>query len=174
MGADSAAAASTDPVTARVNVTGPLVVDMGEPPLEQVQRRRSELKAAMARLDQALRQLEAVDPAGWLDGVRESVSGLTTAFEQHVRLHEGPDSFHAEVLKAQPHLASRITRLQRDHVKLHSSLNGLVATLEQAGADAGDRISLLAKDVLHQLDAHRRRGAALVWEAFNYDLGGEH
>jgi hypothetical protein len=152
------------------------VVDVTEPPLHQVERRRSELKAAMARLDEALRQLEDLDfdPAGWVDGVRTSVAGLVTAFDQHVRLHEGPESFHAEVLKAQPHLASRITRLQRDHVKLRSSLEGLVTSLEQAGTEAGDRVSLLAKDVLHQLDAHRRRGAALVWEAFNYDLGGEH
>lgn len=174
-----AAGPPSDTAGASVDVTAEPVVVVNEPPvsepaLDKVQRRRSELKAAMTSLDGALRQLEDIEPGRWLGDVRQSVSALVTAFDQHVRLHEGPESFHAEILRSQPHLASRITRLQRDHIKLRSSLDGLVAVLEGAGSEGIDRITLLAKDVLHQLDVHRRRGAALVWEAFNYDLGGEH
>jgi hypothetical protein len=172
---DSEATGSpTDTVTAKPDITGEPDVGVNEPALDRVQRRRSELKAAMSGLDGALRQLDDIDPGRWLGDVRQSFTGLVTAFEQHVRLHEGPESFHAEILKSQPHLASRVTRLQRDHVKLRSTLDGLAAALESAGSDAIDQVTLVAKDLLHQLDVHRRRGAALVWEAFNYDLGGEH
>lgn len=165
---------ATDTPAATLDFRNQPVVDVSEPGLAQVKRRRSELKSAMSALDAALAGLGESAVGQWVTDVRAAVARLVVAFEQHVRLHEGPESFHAEVLRAQPHLASRISRLQRDHVKLRSSLDRLVADVEDAGTEAVDDVRLAAREVLHQFDVHRRRGAALVWEAFNYDLGGEH
>lgn len=139
-----------------------------------VRRRRSELKAAMVAFEQAV--VAGRDDAGdWLRSVSDRLDALASAFRNHVTIHEGSDSFHAEVLRAQPHLASKVSALQRDHRRLERALSDLVAVVaeplsEQSIVDVRAR----AADLLHRLATHRRHGADLVWQAFNADIGGEH
>lgn len=145
-----------------------------EESISGVRRRRSELKAAMVGLEQAI--ATGWDDAGeWIGPVTDRLDALATAFRNHVTIHEGADSFHAEVLRAQPHLASKVSALQRDHRRIEQALTGLVAAVaeplsEQTVVDVRGR----AGDLLHRLASHRRHGADLVWQAFNADLGGEH
>lgn len=115
------------------------------------------------------------DPAGWLQGVRDRVEKLRTALDRHVGVHEGPDSFHADVVRHQPHLAARVQWLQRDHTRLSDALGSVERELDSAtpADESMDQVRALGTDVLHLFVRHRQRGADVVWEAFNYDVGGE-
>ncbi len=146
-----------------------------EPQLDVVRRRRSELRAAMADLEAAMATPAGPDPAGWLQGVRDRVEKLRTALDRHVGVHEGPDSFHADVVRHQPHLAARVQWLQRDHTRLSDALGSVERELDSAtpADESMDQVRALGTDVLHLFVRHRQRGADVVWEAFNYDVGGE-
>jgi hypothetical protein len=143
-----------------------------EPKLDTVRRHRSELRSAMASLKAALARSE--DPTEWLDEVKPQIRWVRAAFERHVGVHErGPDPLHSEILRGQPHLAPLVNRLQRDHRRLEVTLDSLVQKAEAADDALIAEVKALSEDVIAQLARHRQRGADLVWEAFNHDLGGE-
>lgn len=150
--------------------------DVVRPPAESlggVRRRRSELKAAMVAFEEAV-STAWDDPGVWVGDVAERLDQLNLAFRHHVTIHEGAESFHAEVLRLQPHLSSKVASLQRDHRRLEQALGALAdAAREPMSQPLAEDVQRRSRDLLHNLTRHRRRGADLVWEAFNTDLGGE-
>lgn len=143
-----------------------------QPTLEAVRRHRSELRSAMASLKASVAQSK--DPTEWLDDVKPQIRWVRAAFERHVGVHErGPDPLHSEILRGQPHLAPLVNRLQRDHRRLEAALDSLAQKAEAADDALISEVKALSEDIVAQLTRHRQRGADLVWEAFNHDLGGE-
>lgn len=142
----------------------------------EVVRHRSRLKAAMSQLDSALAAGREQPATTWLSSLGDACTTLSEALRRHVALHEGPDSFHSEILRAQPHLAPRVSWLQRDHAQLHSHLESFRRQIDLAGSTAVPTAELhrAGNALLHLFSRHRRRGADVVWDAFEFDLGGEH
>jgi hypothetical protein len=152
------------------------VVDLREDSvqLRTVKHHRSQLKRAMIDLEAVLARPIGDDPRIWLAAVRRRLADLQQAFDNHIHVHEGPDSFHADVVQSQPHLAPHVVSLQRDHHRLSIHLLSLSELLEHHPAPEVHDIRALGTDLIHQFARHRQRGADLVWEAFNFDVGGEH
>lgn len=141
---------------------------------ETVQRRRSQLQAALATAEAALLRQPGPDPAAWLAPVRQSLADLGAALALHVDVHEGSDSFHADVVRHQPALASRVTWLQRDHRRLEQQLAALYERVSApATSETVVRVRSGGLELVHRFARHRQKGADLVWDAFSYDLGGE-
>lgn len=141
--------------------------------LRGIKRHRSQLRRAMTEVEVVLARPLGVDADAWADAVRQRLTDVRRAFDAHVMVHEGPDSFHADVVRSQPRLAPHVASLQRDHRRLDAHIEALSELLGHSAPDLHEvRIRGLA--LVEQLARHRQRGADVVWEAFNFDLGGEH
>lgn len=147
--------------------------------LVEVRRRRAELRVAMVELERALASASGAggtdrgaDP--WADRLRAALGGLHDAFGRHVEITEGPDGLYAELARYSPRLAHNIDLLGAEHAEITRRLEELLAwtDAEDARPDATE-IRRAGTDVLVLLMRHRQRGADLVFEAYQLDIGGE-
>lgn len=135
-------------------------------------RRPSELSRVLTELEAAVRRSR--DSEVWLVEVERAVCRLRDVLQHHVAVQEGPDSFHADVVRQQPALAPRVAALQRDHAHLAQQVAELLS-VTRTPADAGTvaQTQAQARDLLHAFARHRRHGTDLVWDALAFELGGE-
>jgi chromosome segregation ATPase len=150
------------------------MTDPTHTPTDAVSRarsRRERLAAAADELEQAVTRA-AADPAAWKAGVASALVGLGDALAEHVTEVEGPDGLYQEILERSPRLAHDIARLRADHDDLRRRIAEIEpmlpspATLEQVGV-IRDRVV----DLLAEISRHRHRGADLIWESYEFDIG---
>ncbi|WP_432831396.1 hypothetical protein [Dactylosporangium sp. CA-092794] len=112
------------------------------------------------------------DPA-WRPAVSRAVAELKAAFAEHVEATEGPAGLYAGVILDAPRLAPYLDDLVGDHRSVWTALDeleGRLAEPREAGAEAVRRH---AARLIHEVWQHRQRGADLLYEAYETDLGGE-
>jgi hypothetical protein len=148
-----------------------LVVD---PRLAAVRRRRVSLRSAMNNFEDALAMHMADRIERWTEGVRPAAEEVQMHLREHIVTTEGAEGFHAEILAAAPRLSHAVEVLVHDHV----ILTGLIAKIIVQLRDAQNRqdvegIRERGTDLIARLSRHRQRGADLIYEAYEYDLGGE-
>ncbi|MGW4499567.1 hypothetical protein ACWENR_13280 [Micromonospora sp. NPDC004336] len=122
----------------------------------------------------ALTRALAAPPAGpsWRELVLLRLGPVRQGFAEHVRLTEGPAGLYAELLGHAPRLERGVRRLAGEHAALAAAMAALhrAAALPEASADdLVERAGRLAR----ALAGHRQRGADLLWQAYETDLGGE-
>jgi hypothetical protein len=146
------------------------------PELEDVRLRRAGLKSALSALEIAIaapgRSYE------WTDGVRESLQTLHEVWTRHIVETEAPGAFLDEIVGESPRLATPASRLRREHSEI---LGGIVRAEKKLAVIPIDDESLDAQveelrveltELLVALARHRQRGADLVYEAYQVDIGG--
>lgn len=136
-----------------------------------VQRRRR-LRGALDELESALARAGRPRDV-WTERVAEAVARLATAMEDHVTETEGPDGFFDTVLRDAPRAANGVERLRREHDTMHAAIRGLANRL-RAGADGDDEVELVREeglDLIHLTNRHRQRGADLLYDAYQLDIG---
>jgi hypothetical protein len=148
-------------------------------PFVVARHRRAELLAAIHSLERAL-----ATPAGepsWLERVDARVEVLRRAFGDHVTATEGAEGMYADILRSAPRLKFGLDRLVGEHADATASLDALAKVVADAAAARGtgptdpaaiDRVRDDATDLLGRLLRHRQRGADLVFEAYEQDIGG--
>lgn len=112
------------------------------------------------------------DEPYWREGVIVRLDPLRQGFAEHVRVTEGPTGLYAEVL----HQAPRLDRGVRLLTSEHTAIAAAIAALQHAvglPAVPAEELRRRVGHLLRALDRHRRRGADLLWEAYQADLGGE-
>lgn len=142
--------------------------------LEHVRRRRSELRGAMNHLEAALAVpvRTGVDP--WADGVQGGLVELSGAFADHREATEGPEGLFAEVARTSPRLTDAVEHMGREHVLMAEQIHVMLERVRTAAtAQDVDDIRDLGTDLLGTLIRHRQRGSDLVYEAYEFDVGGE-
>ncbi len=145
-----------------------------DPDLEAVRERRQSLRVAMGHLERVLALPPAVGLAEWSGEVLAATTELQDCLRQHIEATEGPDGFHGEMVAAAPRLTHGVEVLVREHAKL-SGLAVQIAALAgraQLPVDA-DAIRETGMRLIGLLIRHRQRGADLIYEAYQSDLGGE-
>lgn len=145
----------------------------GPDPVEMVRTRRAELRAAIAGLEGAL-AAPARDPV-WAARVQARTDRLATAFDEHVDATEGPGGMYADILRTAARLSFAVARLAAEHDDIRiavAALGELVDDLSGPDPDAIERIRDEGTDLLARLGRHRQRGADLVFEAYEQDIGG--
>ena len=129
----------------------------------------------MLVLEHALAAPMPVRAGEWAERVVESLRRLRAAFAEHIMVTEGPDGLYQDILGSTPRLACAVGRLHGEHVEMSAILDALVG--EAATVDGSpERVMGLrerAYRLLGQLVRHRQRGADLVFEAYETDIGGE-
>lgn len=153
----------------------------GGPLLAKATARASErVDRALAhrdRLHQVLVRFEKVlaSPTGagrWADVVVSSLRELSDRFDEHVELTEEEGGLFEEILEEAPRLAHRIDGLRAEHVEIATALAGALDRLQAwTGPHAAPFREELTK-LLGRLVRHRQKGADLLYEALEVDLGG--
>jgi hypothetical protein len=142
--------------------------------LEELRRRRGELRESLDALELALSAPAAVDRAGWVRRVHEALGGLAQDFEHHIELTEGADGLYQELLAASPRLSEAVSRLTAEHSAIRKQLDDLLVRVDSAGdLEHVTVVRDLGTDLLGSLIRHRQRGADLVYEAYEFDIGGD-
>jgi hypothetical protein len=139
--------------------------------LERVRSHRGELGEAMAALTAALEA--PADSTHWRRRVRAALTELAHDVRTHVELTEAPGGLYDEMRAREPRLAGGIAGQLTDHAHLLAEVDRLLDDRDggQAALDAeGHREAVTA--LLTRLVRHRARGARLVHEAYDVDLGG--
>jgi hypothetical protein len=150
------------------------VVFSRDPGLDALRWRRAELRESIGALEQALAAPASGRVGAWAERVHVALVELSADLGEHIAITEGPDGLHRDVLATAPRLSNAVVRLTREH----AAIAGLVADLLTRVSDppTGDDVEAirdLGTALLGHLARHRQRGADLVYEAYQADIGGE-
>lgn len=141
--------------------------------LEAVRRRRAELRESLGALERALASAAVGRSMIWGERVRTVLVELADDFREHITVTEGPGGLHQAILAGDLRLANAVQTLTAEHGQIAQQLAELVAATEPPvtpGDVAGVREQ--ATLLLTQLIRHRQRGADLIYEAYDLDIGG--
>ncbi len=163
--------------------------------LEEARQRRVELHESLVHLEQVISSPARGRVGDWAADVTKALLQLQMAFDEHVITAERPGGLYDEILEKSPRLAGQVRRLRDEHPVIGDAINDdldrLAEPVEPSGSDAADAADATGaqddakgqdsplddvRDDLQRLMGlvvrHRQRGADLVWEAYNLDIGG--
>jgi hypothetical protein len=146
------------------------------PALSEAKARRATLHDAIVHLEMAISSPAAGRIAQWTDLVVKEMTGVKDAFDQHILVTEKPGGLYEEIITRAPRLDGTVRRLKEEHPEIDAKLDGMLRRLREVPI-GGDEWPLdKARDDLQRFIGivirHRQRGADLVWEAYNVDIGG--
>jgi hypothetical protein len=142
------------------------------PDLLAVRERRQSLRSAMGAFEGALAGPALGRIPEWTAGLVTALQQLDTRVTEHIAATEGPTGFHGELVAASPRLVHSVSLLVAEHHRIcelldqlrratnHARTDGQVGGIREQGTQT---LALLAK--------HRQRGADLIYEAYERDLG---
>lgn len=142
--------------------------------LEELRRRRAELRESMSALEDALAAPATADQTRWAERVHAALAELAGDFREHVDITEGPTGLYRDLLATSPRVSGAVAGLTRDHVLIRDQVDDLVARVQAPdGVEDLDGIRDLGTALLGRLVRHRQQGADLVFDAYAFDIGGE-
>jgi hypothetical protein len=142
--------------------------------LEELRRRRGELRDSMSALEQALAAPPGRGPRGWAGRVEAALVELCGDLREHIAITEGPEGIYAELMAQAPRLSGQMDRLTREHVQIKEGVEALLAEVSAPDVEErSHRVRDLGTQLLATLSRHRQRGADLVYEAYEVDIGGD-
>lgn len=145
-----------------------------EPDLDELRRRRAELFASVKSLRQALDAPSLPDPASWITQVRTARDSLVADFHTHVEITEGTGGLYSDVIVTTPRLIRAVERLVSEHDMISLLLQDLAAQADRTpSAQLTAELRQRGNVLLDRMARHRQRGADLVYEAYETDIGGE-
>lgn len=140
--------------------------------LEELQQRRAQLRESMDALEGAMAAPSAGDPARWRQRVHVALVELAGDFRQHIEITEGTEGLHQDLLASSPRLSGPVAALTAEHEVIRAELDDLLSRL----GDGEPEVAVVREDgtvLLGKLVRHRQRGSDLVFEAYEFEIGGE-
>lgn len=141
--------------------------------LEAVRQRRAELRETLSALERCLAAPAADRTVVWGERLHEAAERLAADFALHIEVTEGPDGLHQAILAGDLRLANQVDALTAEHAVIAEQIAELSAASEPpvTAADAAT-VREQGTTLLDALVRHRQRGADLIYEAFQTDIGG--
>ncbi|HLN76344.1 MAG TPA: hemerythrin domain-containing protein [Nocardioidaceae bacterium] len=142
--------------------------------LGSLRRRRAELRDSMNALEQALAGPAAGDPRRWAERVHVALVELSADFREHIEITEGEHGLYQELRETAPRLSDAVARLASEHAEISKLIDEAMASVT-AGEPEQDpgRVRDLGTTLLMRLVRHRQRGSDLVYDAYEFDIGGD-
>jgi hypothetical protein len=142
--------------------------------LDVVRRRRAELRESLGRLEHALAAPAPQRTQAWVSGVSAALAGLSEDFRAHIAVTEGPDGLYQGVLASSPRLAHAVATLQAEHGDIGACIDDLRTCVDgTTGSEGVSQVRELGVSLLARCLRHRQRGADLIYQAYEADIGGE-
>ncbi len=118
----------------------------------------------------------AASPAAsetWIADLTDGVRQLETALNRHIAEVEAPDGLLDQIVDTAPRLHRLTDETRSHHVSLSDATTALLNTLAGAQSDVPvDEIRAAVLDLLNEIARHRQKGADLIHEAYDVDIGG--
>jgi hypothetical protein len=141
--------------------------------LDAVRVRRAELRETLNGMERSLAAPAAGRAVVWGEAVHASLLTVASDFGAHVEVTEGPGGLHQSILAGDLRLANAVAALTVEHGQIAEEIAVLVADSEAPVTPADvDDLRDRATRLLGHLVRHRQRGADLIYEAFQTDVGG--
>ena len=141
--------------------------------LEAVRIRRAELRETLDLLESVLAAPAATQAVLWGERLHAAVDRLATDFALHVEVTEGPDGLHQSILAGDLRLANQVDALVEEHKTIAADIAALSAESDApVMPDDVDALRESGTTLLGRLVRHRQRGADLIYEAYQTDIGG--
>jgi hypothetical protein len=109
---------------------------------------------------------------GWRERVSNRLRTLRAAFAEHIVVTEGDEGLYTELLDHAPRLSHRVHVLIREHAGIAVTMSALQRRVDVPESRIRD-LRQCAGEILRSLSRHRQRGADLVYDAYETDIGGE-
>jgi hypothetical protein len=146
------------------------------PALQEAAKRRRTLHEALVGLEFAISSPATGRLSDWTRLVAKELTAVRDAWDQHVDTTEKPGGLYEEIVGTSPRLAGTVDRLRNEHPDITEAVGTMVQRIEHVEIgglewpldDARDDLQRFIGKVIR----HRQRGADLVWEAYNVDIGG--
>jgi hypothetical protein len=146
------------------------------PALQEAAKRRRTLHEALVALEYAISSPAVGRIPEWTAQVTKEITSVRDAWDQHIDGTEKPEGLYEEIVSTSPRLAGTVDRLRAEHPEITDAVGEMLARLEQVEIgglpwpldDARDDLQRFMGKVIR----HRQKGADLVWEAYNVDIGG--
>jgi hypothetical protein len=142
-------------------------------PFETLRRRRAELRESMSALELALAGPVPSGHVRWAERVHVALVELSADFREHIAITEGPDGLYIDLLATAPRLSDAVARLTQEHGQITDLVEDVLARTSAPGSEDVAEIRDLGTTLLGLLVSHRQRGSDLVYEAYEFDVGGE-
>lgn len=139
--------------------------------LQQVRLRRSELGESMSALEALLADTDT-EPVHWSEAFRSALRKVHEDLEIHVAVTERPGGLYDSLRDEAARLAGTLRRLQGEHPGLLATTDELLAQVADGATVDPAAVREPVKDLLRRLGHHRQRGADLIFEAYEVDVGG--
>ena len=140
-------------------------------PLDAARQRRLQLHDAMVALENVA--AAPTGSGGWRDRVAAALDDLRGALRVHIEEVESPSGLLVAALDTAPRVAPLVDRLRADHKEIAPAADALAEHI--AGSDPTLDSGAMRREVmsiLGRLAEHRQKGADLVYEAYEVDIGG--
>ncbi|MDP9117294.1 MAG: hypothetical protein M3O28_08615 [Actinomycetota bacterium] len=166
-----------EPTINRSSAPPPIAEAMPKPSdhaeLLELRRRRAELRESMGTLERELAAAAADRAVVWGERVYEALSDLADDFVDHIAVTEGPDGLHQAILGGDLRLTNGVNALAADHQVIAAEIASLIAdTQPPVSREDVAAVRAQATELLGHLVRHRQRGADLIYEAYDTDIGG--
>ncbi len=145
------------------------------PTLAETARRRADLHFALIAVEKAITRPAIGREADWSKDVVRSLQDMEHAIADHIEITERTEGLYDEISEKAPRLAAQIQRLRDEHPEMRDTTRDLISRLETTSVGESWPLDEARDDLqrlLGRLVRHRQRGADLVWEAYNLDIGG--
>jgi len=146
-------------------------LDLAE--LDAVVLRRAELRETLTYLEHCLAAPAFGRAVVWGEAVHDALTTLAADFAAHVDVTEGSGGLHDAILAGDVRLANAVAALTAEHAEVATEIARLVAdSAPPVVEDDVDALRERGTRLLTALSKHRQRGADLIYEAFEADIGG--
>ena len=146
------------------------------PALSEARARRATLHDTLVHREVAISSPAAGRISAWTALVTKEMTGVRDAFDQHVFVTEKPGGLYEEIIMRAPRLENTMRRLKDEHPEIGERIGQMLDRLETTTIGEAEWPLDRARDDLQRLIGtvirHRQKGADLVWEAYNVDIGG--
>jgi hypothetical protein len=143
--------------------------------LERVRAGRAHLHEYMHQLEEAIAKPAPGRSDPWVKHVHSTLVDLGAAFERHIAITEGPGGLFEEVTQAAPRLTGGVTKLAEEHKTIREAIAIAIDAVRDRSDAAPNSPTTEGReavlDVINRLMRHRQRGADLIYEAYQVDVG---
>ncbi len=143
--------------------------------VESAKKLREELRAAMIDLERIISSPSQAPT--WIAAVHHRTRELQGALARHITEVESETGIMTRIVDDAPRLAGQADRLRQDHVELSDSIEHVLELAAGLGRETAaiERRALRdsALELLGALSRHRQRGVDFVYDAYDFDLGGQ-
>ena len=140
-------------------------------PFAGVVRQRSQLARAMNQVE-----LAAAAPAAkqsWLIDLQHSLRQLEIAFNNHIVEVQTPGGLLDRIVDQAPRLQRAVAGTRDEHTVIANSVTSALEMMDRTDAEAKhDEIRDTVMAILLSVSRHRQKGADLIYEAYDVDIGG--